>query len=38
MKQINLKTVLIKETTFTEKSISILYQVLDDADNVIINT
>ena len=37
MKQILLKSAKILETTFTEKSISILYQILDDAGNVIIN-
>ena len=37
MKQITLKSAKILETTFTEKSISILYQVLDDAGGVIIN-
>ena len=37
MKTINLKTAKILETTLTEKSISCLYQVLDDLGNVIIN-
>lgn len=36
-KTINLQTIKILETTITEKSISVLYQVLDDANNVIIN-
>lgn len=37
MKQINLKTAKILETTITENNISILYQILDDAGSVIIN-